>query len=118
MKADAIYVRVLRGGPGVPAQVAQVLSKGSVQLTQAQRDKAEPLVVEGNELEVQNRGPMDQEMVVLGQPAHVRNWGAHIEGSHIVFDREKHRRRGRGWKNAASRQAVGRARTAGTDHAV
>jgi hypothetical protein len=87
MKADAIFVRVLRGGPGVPAQVAQMISKGSVQLTQAQRDKAEPLVVEGNELEVQNHGPNDQVMVVLGQPAHVRNRGAHIEGSHIVFDR-------------------------------
>jgi lipopolysaccharide export system protein LptA len=87
MKADTIYVRVLRGGPGVPAQVANMISKGNVQLTQAQKNKAEPLVVEGNELEVQNRGPMDQVMVVLGQPAHVRNQGAHIEGSHIIFDR-------------------------------
>jgi hypothetical protein len=87
MKADAIYVRVLRGGPGVPAQVANMISKGNVQLTQAQRNKEEPLVVEGNELEVRNRGPLDQEMVVVGQPAHVRNRGAHIEGSHIVFDR-------------------------------
>jgi lipopolysaccharide export system protein LptA len=89
MKADEIYVRVIRGAPDAPAQVANVISKGSVHLTQAQRDGAEPLVVDGDVLEVQNRGPLDQVMVVHGQPAHVRNRGAHIEGSRIVFDRAK-----------------------------
>lgn len=89
MKADEIYVRVLRASPDVPAQVADVISKGSVHLTQAQKDGAEPLVVDGDRLEVQNRGPLDQQMVVHGQPAHVRNRGAHIEGSRIIFDRAK-----------------------------
>ena len=89
MKADEIFVRVIRGGPDVPAQVADVISKGSVHLTQSQRDGAEPLVVDGDVLDVKNRGPLDQEMVVHGQPAHVRNRGAHIEGSCIVFDRSK-----------------------------
>lgn len=89
MKAEKICVRVVRGAPGVPAQVANVVSDGSVHLTQAQKDGAEPLAIDGDVLEVQNRGPLDQEMVVHGQPAHVRNRGAHIEGSRIVFDRAK-----------------------------
>jgi hypothetical protein len=87
MKADEIRVRVIRGVPGVPAQVANVVSKGLVHLTQAQKDGAEPLAIDGDMLELENRGPLDQQMVVHGQPGHVRNRGSHIEGNRIVFDR-------------------------------
>lgn len=89
MKADEIFVRVNRGAPNAPAQVANVVSKGSVRVTQAQKDGAEPLSIEGDELDLVNRGPTDQEMTIHGQPGHVRNRGAHIEGSQIVFDRAK-----------------------------
>ena len=89
MKADEIYVRVNRGAANAPAQVSNVVSKGSVHLTQAQKDGAEPLLIEGDQLDIDNRGPTDQEMVVHGQPGHVKNRGAHIEGSRIVFDRGK-----------------------------
>jgi hypothetical protein len=87
MKADEIYVRVNRAEGNTPAQVANVFSKGDVHLTQVQKEGEEPLVIDGDTLEVKNRGPTDQEMIVHGQPGHVRNRGAHIEGSRIVFDR-------------------------------
>ncbi len=87
MKADEIYVRVNRAEGNTPAQVSNVFSKGDVHLTQVQKEGEEPLVIDGDTLEVKNRGPTDQEMIVHGQPGHVRNRGAHIEGSRIVFDR-------------------------------
>ena len=89
MKADEIYVRVNRGAGDAPPQVSNVLSKGNVHLTQAQKDGAEPLLIEGDQLDIDSRGPADQQMVVHGQPGHVKNRGAHIEGSRIVFDRVK-----------------------------
>jgi hypothetical protein len=89
MKADEIIVRVNRGATNSPALVSNVVSKGNVRVTQAQKDGAEPLSIEGDELDLENRGPTDQEMIVHGQPGHVRNRGAHIEGSRIVFDRAK-----------------------------
>jgi lipopolysaccharide export system protein LptA len=87
MKADEIVVRVNRSDTNAPAQVSNVFSKGDVHLTQAQKDGEEPLVIDGDTLEVENRGPTDQQMIVHGQPGHVRNRGAHIEGSQIIFDR-------------------------------
>ncbi len=69
------------GAPACPAQVRPVVSKGSVHLTQAQKDGAEPLAIDGDVLEVQNRGPNDQVMVVHGQPAHVRNRGPTSRGA-------------------------------------
>jgi hypothetical protein len=74
-------------GQGQQPQVADMLAWENVQLTQAHADAAEPLVINGNVLEVHNRGELDQEMIVFGQPAHVRDRGAHIEGGHIVFNR-------------------------------
>ena len=89
MKADEITVHVIRGAPNAPAQVSTVVSKGSVHLTQAQKDGAEPLAIDGDMLEVLNRGPNDQLMTVHGQPGHVSNRGSNIQGSCIVFDRAK-----------------------------
>jgi hypothetical protein len=74
-------------GQGQQPQVADMLAWENVQLTQAHADAADPLVINGNVLEVHNRGELDQEMIVYGQPAHVRDRGAHIEGGHIVFNR-------------------------------
>src|SRR5262249_48233715 len=82
-----VRVQVTQGPDGQQAEVAYVRANENVQLTQAHGDAAEPLVVNGNVLEVRNRGEMDQDMVVLGQPAHVRDRGAHIEGGRILFNR-------------------------------
>ncbi|HEX4071542.1 MAG TPA: hypothetical protein VHX68_10240 [Planctomycetaceae bacterium] len=89
LKADEIVVHVLRGAPNAPAQVSTMVSKGSVHLTQAQKDGAQPLAIDGDMLEVLNRGPNDQLMTVHGQPGHVSNRGSNIEGSRIIFDRAK-----------------------------
>jgi hypothetical protein len=87
LTAAKVRVHVIQGPEGQQPQLAYVLANDNVQLTQAHGDAAEPLVVNGNVLEVNNRGELDQEMVVLGQPAHVRDRGAHIEGGKIVFNR-------------------------------
>jgi hypothetical protein len=87
LTAAKVRVLMIQGPDGQQAEVAFVRADENVQLTQAHGDAAEPLVVNGNVLEVHNRGEMDQDMVVLGQPAHVRDRGAHIEGGRIVFNR-------------------------------
>jgi lipopolysaccharide export system protein LptA len=89
LTAGWVRVLVLEGPEGQQPQVADVIAKGKVHLTQAHGEAAEPLVVEGNELQVQNRGETDQEMIVLGQPAHVRDRGAHIEGGRVRFNRAR-----------------------------
>ena len=87
LTAAWVRVHVIQGPEGQQPQIADVLANENVQLTQAHGDSAEPLVVTGNILEVHNRGELDQEMIVLGQPAHVRDRGAHIEGGRVVFNR-------------------------------
>jgi hypothetical protein len=87
LTAAKVRVDVIQAPEGQQSQVAYVLANENVHLTQAHGDAAEPLVVDGNVLEVHNRGELDQDMVVLGQPAHVRDRGAHIEGGRIVFNR-------------------------------
>jgi hypothetical protein len=87
LKAAKVRVHVIQGPDGQQSQVAYVLANDNVHLTQAHGDAADPLVVDGNVLEVHNRGELDQDMIVLGQPAHVRDRGAHIEGGRIVFNR-------------------------------
>lgn len=88
MKADSIVVRLKTPAAGRQPEVDHVISKGDVRLTQAQRGQAEPFAVEGNVLGVHNHGG-ELSMIVLGQPAHVHNRGANIEGSRIVMDRAK-----------------------------
>ncbi|HEV3300590.1 MAG TPA: hypothetical protein VG055_13160, partial [Planctomycetaceae bacterium] len=87
LTAAKVRVHVIQGPEGQQPQVAYVLATDNVHLTQAHGEAAEPLDVNGNVLEVHNRGELDQDMVVLGQPAHVRDRGAHIEGGRIVFNR-------------------------------
>ncbi len=87
LTAAKVLVHVVQGPEGQQAQVAYMLANDNVHLTQAHGDAADPLVVDGNVLEVHNRGELDQDMIVLGQPAHVRDRGAHIEGGRIVFNR-------------------------------
>jgi lipopolysaccharide export system protein LptA len=89
INAAKINVRVLQGKAGEQPQVAEVVSQGNVHLTQPHGEDAEALAIDGNDLHVENHGGMDQDMVVLGQPAHVRNQGAHIEGNQIRFNRLK-----------------------------
>ena len=87
LTAAKVLVHVVQGPEGQQAQVAYMLANDNVQLTQTHGDAADPLQVNGNVLEMHNRGELDQDMVVLGQPAHVRDRGAHIEGGRIVFNR-------------------------------
>jgi len=87
LTAAKVRVHVIQGPEGQQPQVAYMLATDNVHLTQAHGEAAEPLDVNGNVLEVHNRGELDQDMVVLGQPAHVRDRGAHIEGGRIVFNR-------------------------------
>jgi hypothetical protein len=87
LTAAQVRVDVIQGPEGQQPQVAYVRADDNVHLTQAHGESAEPLEVNGNVLEVHNRGELDQDMVVLGQPAHVRDRGAHIEGGRIVFNR-------------------------------
>ncbi len=87
LTAAKVRVNVVQGAEGQQAQVVYVRADDNVQLTQTHGDAADPLLVNGNVLEVHNHGELDQDMVVLGQPAHVRDRGAHIEGGRIVFNR-------------------------------
>jgi lipopolysaccharide export system protein LptA len=87
LTAAKVRVHMIQGPEGQQPQVAYVRADDNVHLTQAHGEAAEPLDVNGNVLEVHNRGELDQDMVVLGQPAHVRDRGAHIEGGRIVFNR-------------------------------
>jgi|GEM_PF-3863231 len=89
LTAGRVRVHVLQFPDGQQPQVADMLAWDNVQLTQAHGDAADPLVVNGNVLEAHNQSELDQEMIVLGQPAHVRDRGAHIEGGRIRFNRAR-----------------------------
>lgn len=89
LTAGHVRVHVLQFPDGQQPQVADMLAWDNVQLTQVHGDAAEPLAVSGNVLEAHNRSETDQEMIVLGQPAHVRDRGAHIEGGRIRFNRAR-----------------------------
>jgi lipopolysaccharide export system protein LptA len=87
LTAARVRVHMIQGPEGQQPQVSYMQATDNVHLTQVHRDESEPLDVTGNVLEVHNRGEVDQDMVVLGQPAHVRDRGSHIEGCRIVFNR-------------------------------
>jgi lipopolysaccharide export system protein LptA len=89
MKADIIKARVIPGTTQQKPQVAEVIATGEVHLEQlhGQGAQAERLIIEGHDLTVQNHSETDQDMIVMGQPAHVHDRGSHIEGSRIHFNR-------------------------------
>jgi lipopolysaccharide export system protein LptA len=90
LRAAVIRVQVVQGNAGQKAEVKAVVSKGNVQLAQAQSGgSGDAFVVEGNELQMDNRGELDQTMVVLGQPARIHARDSHIEGGRIRVDRQK-----------------------------
>ena len=81
LTAGNVRVHMLQFPDGQQPQVDKMLAWDNVQLTQTHGDAADPLVLNGNVLEAHNRSQLDQEMIVLGQPAHVRDRGGTSRGA-------------------------------------
>jgi hypothetical protein len=85
--ADLIQVRTLRESDADDPQIAEVSTRGNVHITQDHRSGEAPLDLRGNRLDLWNYADSNQVLTVVGQPAHIRDRGMHVEGPVIHFDR-------------------------------
>jgi lipopolysaccharide export system protein LptA len=91
--ADLIQVRTLRESDTDDPQIAEVSTRGNVHITQEHRSGEAPLDLRGNRLDLWNYADSNQVLSVVGQPAHVRDRGMHLEGPVIHFDRGQNQAR-------------------------
>ena len=103
LTAGNVRVHMLQFPDGQQPQVDKMLAWDNVQLTQTHGDAADPLVLNGNVLKAHNRSQLDQEMIVLGQPAHVRDRGATSRGAAFASIAPQHGRRRRSGTPAIAR---------------
>jgi hypothetical protein len=85
--ADLIQVRTLREKETDDPQIAEVSTRGNVHITQDHHTGEAPLDIRGNRLDLWNYADSNQVIDVVGQPAHVRDRGVHLEGPLVHFDR-------------------------------
>ena len=87
VSADLFRVLVLQGPGDEPAQVAEVWTKGNIDVTQQREGSPQPLRMTGDIMRIVNQSDMKQTVHVQGGPAHIRTAEMHIEGNHVKLDR-------------------------------
>ncbi len=81
-------IRMLRRGPDVDPEVAEVWTEGNVHITQ--RDElGRTAVLQGDRLHLVNRSGTDQIVHMFGQPASINNPQMNLSGEEIFLDRNQ-----------------------------
>lgn len=81
-------IRMLRRGPDVDPELAEVWTEGNVHITQ--RDKlGRTAVLQGDRLHLVNRSETDQIVHMFGQPASINNPQMNLSGEEIFLDRNQ-----------------------------
>ena len=87
VSADWIRVRVVDTDEPDRPKVDTVWADGNVDVRQKDSEGRTPLQMTGSVLRLQNNGPLGQDVVVVGEPADVRNEDTYLAGQKIHFDR-------------------------------
>ena len=86
VSARLARIRMLRRGPDVDPEVAEVWTEGDVYITQRD-DLGRTAVLQGDRLHVVNRSETDQVVHMFGQPASVSDPKMNLSGEEIMLDR-------------------------------
>lgn len=88
VSARLARIRMLRRGPDVDPEVAEVWTEGDVYITQRD-DLGRTAVLQGDRLHVVNRSETDQVVHMFGQPASVSDPKMNLSGEEIMLDRSQ-----------------------------
>lgn len=86
VSARLARIRMIRLGPDVDPEVAEVWTEGDVYITQRD-DLGRTSVLQGDRLHVVNRSETDQVVHMFGQPASVSDPKMNLSGEEIMLDR-------------------------------
>jgi hypothetical protein len=85
--AEHLFVRLRELADRPAPDVAEVDARGAVHLSQQRPSAAQPLVITGDRVHLQNESAVKQVAHIYGAPAQIRDSDLQIEGQNIHLDR-------------------------------